>query len=184
MAQGWDFERNKRVVHELLDHWDDFFAIATSGSLVVVEHERPMGDDWTLLSSMSRHVSVVELARCLEAFRGFAPGPYGRLVEYLRSPWRTVDRPVRRRDARGRLVDDVARVRERVVSGGLARVPRCTERVQGERCSCGGAPRTVCRAVDFVVGGLWDRRVPVELPLALTRKLRALSDSDGWTEAA
>lgn len=180
---NWDFLRNKRVLHELLDHWEDFYEVASSGSLVVVEHERPMGDDWTLLSSMSRHVSVVELARTLEVLRGLAPKPYGRLVAYLRAEWRTVDRPTQRRDAKGRMVADIGRVRERVLTSELARIPRCVERIDGETCPCGRAPRSICHACDFLLG-VWDRSVPLELPLALTRKLRALSDSDGWTEAA
>jgi hypothetical protein len=154
--------RRDRIVF-LLDHWEDFFEQASSGGLVIVDDQtRRMSDDWTLLSSMSRHPSVVELGRCLELCRRMAKGHYNHLRAFYGSEWRTIDRPVKKRNAHGKLVDDTARVRERVVPAWVVM-------------------RMVERATDFVAGSF---RGEPEIPVAWDRKLRPLADSDGWTEAA
>jgi hypothetical protein len=114
------------------------------------------------MSPLAKHHSVVELVRCLELCRRMAPGHYRHLIGYYRAEWRTVDRVVKRRNAHGKLIDDVGRVRERVVPPWVTR-------------------RMVERSLDFLCGAYTGEP---ELPRAFTRKLRALADSDGWTEAA
>lgn len=167
-------EKREKVIG-LLDHWEDFFDQSYSVDQSAGGDE---GIGITFVSSMSRYPSVVELVRCVELCQQLAKAHYAHLIGHFGSEWRTVDRPSKRRDAHGRMVDDVARVRERVLPRWLAATPRCTER----DCGC-GMSRMTCRAIDFV-SGAWNTDVALELPPALTRKLRALSDSDGWTEAA
>lgn len=174
-------DRRKRVV-EMLDHWPDFFDQSYSTQASVSGED---GLGVTFVSSMSRYPSVVELVRCVELCRQLARGHYNHLIGYFGAEWRTVDRPTRRRDVNGKMVDELGRVRERVLPRWLAKAAtepttKCTE----PRCACGGQlSRMTCRAIDFVAG-VWDQDVPLELPPALTRKLRSLADSDGWTEAA
>lgn len=162
-----EHDRRCVTVRTLLDHWKDFFCEpASSGlGLVVADESRPMPEAWTLFSSMGRWESVVELQRCLGLRARLSPNHYRHLVAYtVLAEWRLVDRPVKRRDHRNRLVDDVERVKERVV-------PRWV------------LPRMAELAIVGVVFD-WDRDVALELPPGLTRKLRPLADSDGWTEAA
>lgn len=185
----------------LLDHWRDFFdELASSGQSVPAEPSKPMPDDWTLFSAMSRYPSVVELRRCVEVLERLGsrhggqdgakiPVHHRHLLAYTAyAEWRTVDRPVKRRDARGRWVDDIERVRERVVPPWVS-------------------VRIVESAVDMILG-LWRRprqdcegcydgksgwhveacgvHARLELPPALRLKLREFTDQDGThlTEAA
>lgn len=171
-------DRRERII-TLLDHWQDFNEQATSGTPTSAEPTTVLAKDWTLLSSMSRHPSVLELRRCLEQLRLMGPTHYAHLRAYFDADTRLVDRPCKRRDHRNRVVDDVERVRERVLPFTLRGVPACVERIEKQPCCT--RPRTVCRALDALVGLFHG---DPELPLALTRKLRPLADSDGWTEAA
>jgi hypothetical protein len=151
-----------------LDHWRDFFcepASSGAGFVVVADESRAMPEEWSLFSSMGRWESVVELRRCLERRRVLSPNHYRHLVAYtVNANWRLVDTTVRVRNAHRKFVDKPDRVRQRVVSRWV--LPRMAE-----------------LAIVGIVFD-WDREVSCELPPAMTRKLRALADSDGWTEAA
>lgn len=176
-GQSMTVQEKREKIINLLDHWEDFFDQSYSESSLTGEE----GIGMSFVSSMSRYPSVVELQRCMGLCRKMARGHYNHLAGTFGAEWRTVTRPVQRRDALGRTVTEPGRVRERVLPTWLAKevLERgCTER----GCGC-GLSRMTCRAVDFVAG-CWDVKVALELPPALTRKLRALSDSDGWTEAA
>jgi hypothetical protein len=163
-VKAMDDER-RRVLVELLDHWRDFFDEQADSGTAPVEEGRELSMDWSLFSSMGRWPSVVELRRCVEMCARMGPSHYRHLVAATaKVEWRLVDKPVKRRNAHGKLVDDVERVRERVV-------PRWV------------SSRMVDRALDFVLG-VWDQAVPLELPPPLVLKLRPLADADGWTEAA
>lgn len=168
-------QERRQTVIALLDHWHDFFELADSGRTTLADPSRPMPADWTILSTMSRHPSVLELGRLLAWLRDHGRAHYGCVLAYFDAPWRTTVRPRKRRDARGRWVVEDARVRERVLPRELGRHPGC-------RCGC-GMPRPVCLAVD-VLAGAWSREVPLELPWPLLAKLRPLADGEGWTEAA
>lgn len=163
-----DYTQKRATLEALLDHWEDFFAYDESGAVRgrELDPDRPMPKNWTLMSSMSRYPSVVELVRVVAQLQRMCRGHYRHLAAYYGSEWRTVDRPVRRRGANGKLVDDIARARERVVAPWV---------VWG----------MVDRALDFLVG-TWDFGVALELPPALNRKLRETTDRDGThlTEAA
>lgn len=54
--------KRDKIVY-LLDHWDDIFSPPVSG------YGRSTGDDSPHLSPMSKHASVVELARCLAVLK-------------------------------------------------------------------------------------------------------------------
>lgn len=154
-------ERRAKIV-ELLDHWPEFFEPASSGTTATSTD----GGGLPLLSSMAQHPSVVELGRCLVVLRAKVPRHYRHLFGYFDAPWRTTDQPVKRKTVGGRAVIETQRVRVRVV-------PAWVE------------ARMVDRSVDML-GGLWNVREAgePELPRPLLAKLRPLSDSDGWTEAA
>lgn len=156
----------RHVLTELLDNWRNFFdEPAASGLVVVDDQTRETSADWSLFSTMQRWPSVVEMRRCVELMARMAPGHYRHLMAYTAYvEWRLVDRPVKRMNAHRKLVDDVERVRARIVPSWILL-------------------QMVERALDFVLG-VWSREVPLELPPALVRKLRPLADSDGWTEAA
>lgn len=182
-------QERRQIVIGLLDHWQDFFELADSrtGVTADADPDRPMPENWTILSSMSRHKSVLELGRLLKGLREQGPGHYRAVLGYFEAPWRTTDRPVKQKTlGGGRIVWETRRVRERVVPSFLRQYSACTDRMCRENMQpphgC-ALPRPVCTAVDVLASG-WDRSVPLELPYALLAKLRPLADSDGWTEAA
>lgn len=101
--------RRERI-EVLLDHWPDFFDVGQRDLILSGE-----GGVFRL-SGMSRHPSVVELARALAELRAFAPNKYAHLAGFYGSPYRTIDRKGRRRVGRkGRTEQTSVRVRERVV---------------------------------------------------------------------
>lgn len=163
----------RETILVLLDHWPEFFEPAASGKVATSSD----GTGPALLSAMSRHPSVVELGRCLGSVRKVAPNHFRYVVGFYGAEWRTTDKPVARKTVGGRRVVELARVRERVLSPELRRLPTCS-------CGC-GLPRPVCLAVDVVCDG-WDVRVVCELPLPLRAKLTtAVHPETGeqvWTE--
>jgi hypothetical protein len=155
----------RTTITTLLDHWNDFhFERSDDGGSNGDDPDREMDPEWTLFSRMSKHPSVAELRLCLALCARMGPRHYKHLAGFYRSEWRNVDRLVKRRDHRGRMVNDTQRVRERVL-------PSWIERPLVEH------------AIDFLLG-VWNLDVPLELPKPLQQKLRPLADSDGWTEAA
>lgn len=98
----------KERIEVLLDHWEDFYAIASRDDAL-----GGIGGVY-LMNGMSHHPSVVELGRALMALREFAPRKYQHLAGYYSSPYRNTDRKRRLVGKRGKsaLVDE--RVRERV----------------------------------------------------------------------
>jgi hypothetical protein len=167
-----------RVVVDLLDHWRDFFEEPTpNGNQAVDSDDRQSAEDWSLFSSMAKWPSVMELRRCVEilerAGRGRSgertPVHYTHLMAYTAYvEWRLVDRPTKRRDHRGRLVDDVERTRVRIVPSWVS-------------------ARIVESALDIVLG-FWNHEVALELPPGMTKGLREFMNPDtgepSWTEAA
>lgn len=185
-------EERRRVLVELLDHWKDFFdEPASSGLVVVDEQTKQTAENWSLFSAMQRWPAVVEMRRCVELMGRMAPGHYRQLMAYTAYvDWRLVDKPVKRLNAHRKLVDDIERVRERIVPSWVV-------------------PQMVDRALDFVVGvwrfpqkdcdacqGLWLEGVLVRckvhaalvLPPGMQLKLREFVNPEtgetGWTEAA
>jgi hypothetical protein len=154
-----EYKQKRQTIEGLMDHLEDFFevGVGTAGS--------GDGDGVARISSMASYPSVVELVRCLELCRRMAKGHYDHLVGFYRSEWRTVTIMERRRNQSGKTSLEPSRQRERVV-------PRWVNE------------RMVDRALDFLVG-VWDHDVVLELPPALTRKLRPLASEEGepgWTE--
>lgn len=175
-------DERRRILIELLEHWDDFFAIAdTSARLTTTETGD--GPGIPVISALSRHASVVELARVLDVCKSMAPGTYKHLRARFQAETRLVEKPTKRRDALGRMVDAVERVREPIVPRWVyyeMRDPAWSSG-QRERFNIERHNRMVERGIDFLAGAFNGQP---ELPLALTRKLRPLADADGWTEAA
>ena len=98
--------KRRRLVY-LLDHWPDIFD---------PDHGRGGNGDGPgigpCMPRMSRHPSVVELARCLELLRVEAPSQFGHLVGYYGAEWRIREDEVRRRRKGGK--QETVRVRQRV----------------------------------------------------------------------
>lgn len=162
-------DERRRVLGELLDSWGEFFfELADNGSVKGDDPDRAMGEDWTLFSSMSRWPAVVELRKCLALCERMGPSHHRHLMGFYNSEWRTIDRPIKKRNAHGKLVSDIARVRERVVPSWVV-------------------PRMVEHALDFLLG-VWDTDVALELPPPLMKTLREYVNPDtgevGWTQAA
>jgi hypothetical protein len=168
-------QEQRQLVLTLLDHWHDFYDVASSGNIATGDTSSGL----PLLSSMSRHGSVVELGRCLLEVRRMARGHFAAVVAYFDAPIRNVDREVMRRLPSGRFVKANERVRERVLPRHLLAHPRC-------RCGC-AMPRPVCLAVD-VVCALWRPDVACELPVGLIAKVRVRVDVESgehvFTQAA
>lgn len=74
--------KHAKIVH-LLDHWDDIYApaLTTNGGTG--------NGGMALLPLMSRHASVVELARCLDVLRTVAPVQHAHLKAFHCAEWRT-----------------------------------------------------------------------------------------------
>lgn len=157
-----NYQQKRALIEQLMDHWEDFYLPSPSGVST--------GDGESLgvafVSGMSRYPSVAELGRCLGLCKRMAPRHYAHLVGFYRAEWRTVTRLQKRRTQSGKTAEEPTRVRERIV-------PRWVEE------------KLVDRALDFLVG-VWDFAVVLELPPALNRKLREMTDHEGThlTEAA
>ena len=165
------YQEKRRLVEQLLDHWRDYFDPASNGQPSHGDGE-PLGI--ALLSSMARHPSVVELSRILELCRRMAPGHYKHLAGWYGAEWRVV---------RALETDSRGRTKLHPVTGRPLTDPD-PKKMRRERVVPSWVVwRMVDRALDFVCCA-WDSGVPLELPLALNRKLRPLADADGWTEAA
>lgn len=182
-----DYREKRALIEQLMDHWEDFFSVASSGQLVTEEPDPTKKvelKDFTVFSTMSRHHSVVELRRCLEVLRTKLPKHYAVIAGFYgaerKGAWST--RQVKTRN--GKLVREPVRVQARIVPSwiGGPKVPRCLE----VDCPCGGEmSRMLCRSHDVLLG-LWGR-VRLELPQPLERKLRPFMSEEGvegWTEAA
>lgn len=177
-------ETRRQILIELLNHWDDFFAVAdTTTRLIRKPGEDDDGPGIPVISALSRHASVVELARCLDLCKAMAPGTYKHLRARFQAETRLVEKPTKRRDVHGRMVDAVERVREPIVPRWVFFEMRDASWTpeQRERLNVQRHQRMVERGIDFLAGAFNGQP---ELPLALTRKLRPLADADGWTEAA
>lgn len=152
------------IVIELLDNWRNFYdepaSIIGDGISSTGDVDRPMPETWTLFSTMGRWPAVVELRRCLELRQRQSPGHYKHLVAYsIKAEWRLIDKPIKVRNAHGKWVEKMDRVKERVV-------PRWI------------SPRMVELAVIGIVFD-WDRKVPLTLPPAMTRRLGEFTDQHG-----
>lgn len=162
-----EHQQRCQTVVALLDHWRDFFdEEADAGDKPPGEDEdEGTSENWTLFSSMGKKQPALELKRCVEFLAGIELVYYRHLMAYTAYvEWRLVNRACKRRDHRGRMVDDTERVRVRIVPSWI---------------SLGYVERGVEQIVE-----VWSDDVPLELPRPLTLKLRPLADSDGWTEAA
>lgn len=92
----------------LLEHWPDYWETAA-------RDEGPSGDGGVyLMPGMSRHPSVIELARALTALHAYAPGKSAHLFAFYAAPFRTVDYQRRVRGKNGRYAYVPDRKRERV----------------------------------------------------------------------
>ena len=159
--QELDYQERRRILEKLLDHWHDFVLPSPSGQSAADE---PLGFAFT--SGMANHPSVRELDRCLGVLRDKMPGHYAHVCAWYASEWRTTEKPVKKRNAAGKMVDDIARVRVRVVPKWVVW-------------------RMVDRGLDIILA-LWGQETVLEEPPALVRKLREFTDQDGThlTEAA
>lgn len=81
MSQHLPQSKRDKIVY-LLDHWDDIFSPPVSG------YGRSTGDDSPHLSPMSKHASVVELARCLAVLQVEAPVQHAHLKAFHCAEWR------------------------------------------------------------------------------------------------
>lgn len=173
-----EYKQKRQMIEQLLDHWEDFYLPSPSGV--------SSGDGESLgmafVSGMSRYPSVVELARCLELTRRMAPRHYAHLIGFYRAEWKTKTLTKRVRDAAGDYVSKPILSRVHQEDGTWELVPsRVRERVVPRWVE----EKLVDRALDFLVG-VWDFKVVLELPPALNRKLREMTDHEGThlTEAA
>jgi hypothetical protein len=163
-------QARRETLLQLLDHWRDFFCEPSgSGQASSDDDGRMLAADWSLFSSMARWSSVVEMKRCVDLLEGLCRhterSHHAHLMAYsCKADWRLAEVPVKRRDAKGKWIVELQRQRVRLVPGWVVL-------------------RMVDRAVDFILC-MWSQDVPLELPPALTLKLRPLADADGWTEAA
>lgn len=157
------YEQKRETLEQLLDHWADYWEQASSGTLGKDDPDRPMPTNWTLLSSMSLHPSVVELVRCVELCRRMAPGHYRHLAGFYGAEWKNANgtRPGKTRSGKKTTVQ--CRVRVRVVPSWVN-------------------ARMVDRSLDFVLG-VWSGSVRLELPRALEAEMRQVKTDggDGYT---
>lgn len=94
----------ERTIGELLNHWPEFFDVPLRSA--------PGGGGVLMLPGMSRHPSVVELGRALEALQVFAPSKFVHVRGFYSAEWRTamVWRDLRVK-GRKRRIEEPARVR-------------------------------------------------------------------------
>lgn len=101
--------KRDRIVY-LLDHWDEIFDPNVTSPL-----GSPSSGGVQLMPLMSRHPSVVELARCLVVLRRVAPRQHDHLKAYYLAEWRIRTDVVRKKRRGGKFETTELRRRERVV---------------------------------------------------------------------
>lgn len=130
----------------LLEWWPEFWETAS-------RDDGPSGDGGVyLLPGMSRHPSVVELTRALNALRTYAPSKASHLFAFYAAPFRTVDYQRRAKGKNGRYAYVPDRRRERVtpswvrtqkVKDGvslIAQEPTCPEQAERRPWQYRGEP--------------------------------------------
>lgn len=125
----------------LLGHWDDIYApaLTTNGGTG--------NGGMALLPLMSRHASVVELARCLDVLRQVAPVQHAHLKAFHCAEWRTHRWTETKRRKGGKLERVERSERQQLVPGWVRRekVRRAEERLVA-----------MFRGPVFIPDELWD----------------------------